>query len=332
MIEKPRLVILGARNIDEVPDLSNFSSEVEIQCAITLEDLQNSLRSAEILLGWDFRADLLRSAWDNASSLRWIHWAGVGVDPILFPELIDSEVILTNSRGVFDRAMAEYVLGLVLNFAKGYSETTSLQSEAQWVHRLTERIDQKHALIVGVGSIGRAIGRMLKSVGMIVSGVGRMERTGDPDFEKFYAGSDLNVALPHADYVVVVVPLTKQTYRMIGDEQFKAMKPSARLINIGRGATVDETALITALQAGKIAGAALDVFENEPLPPESPLWSMAQVIVSPHMSGDFVGYKNALADCFFENYHRYRANKPLLNIVDKSLGFIPSSEGIDTHS
>lgn len=332
MRKKPRLVILGARNVDEVPGISNLASEVEIQCANTLGDLRNSLEGAEILLGWDFRADLLRSAWTNASSLRWVHWAGVGLDSVLFPELIEGEVILTNSRGVFDRAMAEYVLGLILNFAKGYSETTSLQSDARWVHRLTERIDQKHALIIGVGSIGRAIARMLKSVGMIVSGVGRMERNGDPDFEQIYAGRDLNSALPQADYVIVIVPLTEQTYRMIGNEQFKAMKPSARLINVGRGATVDETALITALQAGKIAGAALDVFENEPLPPESPLWSMPRVLISPHMSGDFFGYENALADCFFENYHRYRANKPLLNIVDKSLGFIPDSEETDTHS
>jgi phosphoglycerate dehydrogenase-like enzyme len=332
MIEKPRLVILGARNTDEVPGLSNLVSEVEFQCAHTLENLRTSLEGAEILLGWDFRADLLRDAWENASRLRWIHWAGVGVDPVLFRELVESEVILTNSRGVFDRAMAEYVLGLVLNFAKGYSETTSLQSEARWKHRLTERIDQKHALIVGVGSIGRAIGRMLKNMDLIVSGVGRRERNGDPDFERIYAGSDLNVALPQADYVIVVVPLTEQTYRMISDEQFKAMKPSARLINVGRGATVDESALITALQAGKIAGAALDVFENDPLPPESPLWSMPQVLISPHMSGDFIGYKSALANCFFENYHRYRANQPLLNIVDKSLGFIPGSEETDTNS
>jgi phosphoglycerate dehydrogenase-like enzyme len=329
MTENPRLVILGATKIDEVPGISKLASEVELQCANTLGDLRNSLKGAEILLGWDFRADLLRSAWDKASNLRWVHWAGVGVDPILFPELIESEVVLTNSRGVFDRAMAEYVLGLVLNFAKGFPETTSLQSEAKWKHRLTERVDHKHALIVGVGSIGRAIARMLKSMDMIVSGIGRSKRVGDSDFEQIIASTDLNSALPQADFVIIVLPLTSETNRMFGREQFDLMKPSARLINVGRGATVDESALIHALQEGKISGAALDVFEDEPLPRTSPLWSMPQVIVSPHMSGDFFGYENSLADCFYENYHRYRANKPLLNIVDKSLGYVLASEEPD---
>lgn len=330
MKENPRLVILGASKIDEVPGISKLAREVELQCANTLGDLRNSLQDAEIVLGWDFRADILQGAWDNASNLRWVHWAGVGVDPVLFPELVESEVVLTNSRGVFDRAMGEYVLGLVLNFAKRFPETAILQSEAKWRHRLTERIDHKHALIVGVGSIGRAIARMLKSMDMIVSGVGRRERKGGADFEQIYASSDLNEALPHADFVILVTPLTKQTYRMVSEEQFEAMKPSARLINVGRGATVDESALIIALQEGKIAGAALDVFEDEPLLPESPLWSMPQVIVSPHMSGDFYGNENALADCFYENYHRYRANKPLLNIVNKSLGYVRTSEEPDS--
>jgi phosphoglycerate dehydrogenase-like enzyme len=323
MRDKRRLVILGVRNIDEVPGISNLASEVELNCAKTLGDLRSALEGAEIMLGWDFRADLLRSAWDNASSLRWVHWAGVGVDPVLFPEFIESEVVLTNSRGVFDRAIAEYVLGLILNFAKRFPETTCLQSEAKWKHRLTERIDHKHALIVGVGSIGRAIAHMLTSMNMIVSGVGQRERNGDPDFRKVYASSDLNAALPHADYVIVALPLTVETYQMFGMEQFEAMKPSARLINVGRGATVDESAMIAALQEGNIAGAALDVFEKEPLSPESPLWSVPQVIVSPHMSGDFYGYENALADCFYKNYLRYRANESLNNIVDKSLGYVP---------
>jgi phosphoglycerate dehydrogenase-like enzyme len=157
MRENSRLVILGARNIEEVPGISILASEIELRCANTLGDLRNSLDGAEILLGWDFRVDLLRSAWPNASSSRWIHWAGVGVDPVLFPDLIESSVILTNSRGVFDRALAEYVLGLILSFAKRFPETTSLQAEAQWKHRLTETIEYKHALIVGVGSIGRTI-------------------------------------------------------------------------------------------------------------------------------------------------------------------------------
>jgi phosphoglycerate dehydrogenase-like enzyme len=326
MSGKPRLVVLGANDINEVPGIQNLANEAELLCANTLNELQKSLVGADILLGWDYRADILRQAWDKSASLRWVHWAGVGVDPVLFPQFVESELILTNSRGVFDRAIAEYVLGLILSFTKGFPETTILQSKNQWKHRLTETIENKHALIVGVGSIGRTIARALRNMNMVVSGVGRGERKADPDFEKIYAVNDLDTALPLADFVIAVVPLTEQTHRMFGNDQFEAMKPTARFINVGRGATVNESELIAALEDGKIAAAALDVFENEPLPPENPLWSMPQVIVSPHMSGDFYGYKNELANCFLENYHRYRANEPLNNIVDKSLGFTPSPE------
>jgi phosphoglycerate dehydrogenase-like enzyme len=263
-------------------------------------------------------------AWDNATHLRWVHWAGVGVELALFPEFIESPVILTNSRGVFDRAMSEYVLGMILSLAKRFPETTLLQSEAKWNYRFTEQIDQKCALVVGLGGIGHAIARLLGAAGMIVLGVAREEREDKPTFERIYARRDLNQALRLADYVIIALPLTRETHHMFGREQFEAMKPTSRLVNIGRGPIVDEPALITALREGTIAGAALDVFEEEPLPKESPLWSMPQVIVSPHMSGDFLGYEKAIVECFLRNYARYRDNQPLFNVVDKSLGFVPS--------
>jgi phosphoglycerate dehydrogenase-like enzyme len=140
----------------------------------------------------------------------------------------------------------------------------------------------------------------------------------------------LNTVLPEADYVVIIVPLTDETRGLFGAAQFGAMKPTARLINVARGAVLDEPALVEALARGRIAGAALDVTAIEPLPADSPLWSMPQVIVSPHMSGDFVGYPEVLVAAFIENFRRFRAQQSLLNVVDKASGFVSSTDNQKT--
>jgi len=280
------------------------------------------LPEAEVVLGWDFSAGTLREVWPHARSLRWVHWGGAGVDAVLFPELVQSDVLLTNSRGVFDRPMAEYVLGLIIAFAKRFPETLALQAKRDWRHRIGECLEGRKVLVVGVGSIGREIARVLTRFGMEVSGVGRRKRDTDPDFGHVHATSELDEALPVADYVVLVTPLTADTQNMFGAERFRHMKPTARFINIGRGALVDEAALTAALEQGVISGAALDVFRHEPLPTQSPLWSMPNVIVSPHMSGDFVGYAESLSNLFMDNFRRYRGGATLLNTVDKSLGFV----------
>ncbi|MDX1432342.1 MAG: D-2-hydroxyacid dehydrogenase, partial [Gammaproteobacteria bacterium] len=259
-----------------------------------------------------------------ADRLRWIHWSGAGVDAVLFPDLAASDIVLTNARGIFDRAMAEYVLGVILAFAKDLPRTLELQREHAWEHRLTECIAGRRARVVGVGSIGREIGRVLGAVGMHVEGIGRTARAGDADFSAIHAVADLDRRLGAADYVVLVPPLTEQTRGMMGAAQLRAMRPHARLINVGRGALLDEQALARALERGAIAGAALDVFATEPLPADSPLWDVPGLLVSPHMSGDFHGYPEALAGLFLDNLRRFRAGERLRNVVDKALGFVIS--------
>jgi phosphoglycerate dehydrogenase-like enzyme len=326
MSAKPIIVIQGAADAGQVPGLTEIESDAELRFADSAPDLARALPGADILLGWKFGEGGLRGVWSRADSLRWIHWAGAGVDAVLFPELVESHVILTNSRGIFDRAMAEYVLGLVLCFAKRFPETTRHQEQQLWQHRLTELIIGRRALVVGVGSIGREIARMLSRAGLHVEGVGRRARTGDDDFAAVHAQADLLAVLPEADYVVIVVPLTDETRGFFGTAQLDAMKATARLINVARGAVLDESALVEALAHGSIAGAALDVTAIEPLPADSPLWSMPQVIVSPHMSGDFIGYPEVLVSAFMENFRRFRGQQPLLNVVDKSSGFVSSSD------
>ncbi len=321
-MRKTTIVIQGAASISEVPGIEHIVSQAELVCANNTQQLLEVLPDAEILLGWNFRAGNLRDAWNHANKLRWIHWCGAGIDAVLFPELRESNVVLTNSRGVFDQAMAEYVLGLIIAMTKQFPQTLAFQSQRQWKHRYTECITARTVLVVGVGSIGRVIARLLSATGLVVSGVGTRARDNDADFGAIHNANNLNDVLPDADYVVNIVPLTEKTAHLFGEQQFKAMKPSAYFINVGRGASVDETALIDALKTNEIAGAALDVFEKEPLPENSPLWTLPNVIVSPHMSGDFVGHLEALVTVFIDNFQRYQAGEPLLNIVDKKAGYV----------
>jgi phosphoglycerate dehydrogenase-like enzyme len=304
-----------------VPGIEALAGEAELRFAPDTATLRQALDGAEILFGWSFNAENLRDAWDCTGALRWIHWSGAGVDALMFPELVTSAITLTNTRGVYDRAMAEYVLGLIIAFAKRFPESMTAQAERRWQHKLTERIEGQHALIVGAGSIGREIARLLRAAGMTVAGVGRAARAADPDFGAVHAYDDLNDVLGDADYVIGILPLTEATQNAFGAAQFAAMKPTARFINMGRGPSVDEAALDAALEAGEIAGAGLDVFVAEPLPAESPLWSRPDVIVSPHMSGDYYGHEDDVAALFIDNYHRYRAGEPLRNVIDKQRGF-----------
>ncbi|WP_410576701.1 D-2-hydroxyacid dehydrogenase [Amycolatopsis sp. lyj-108] len=300
---------------------------IEAEAVVRYTDeagLADALSGADAFFVYDFLSTAVPGAWHAADRLRWLHIASAGVDPVLFPGLQESDVVLTNSRGVFDGAIAEYVLGVVLAFAKDFVRSWDLQRRRQWKHRESERISGRRVLVVGTGPIGRSIARMLRAAGMSVAGVGRRPREGDPDFGDVYASSDLARHLPEADYVVAVAPLTEQTKGMFDAGAFAAMKPGARFVNVGRGELVITSDLVGALRDGSLGGAALDVFDTEPLPPESPLWTMENVLISPHMSGDFVGWRNTLVEVFADNFRRWRAGEPLRNVVDKQLGYVPS--------
>ena len=323
MNERTTVVIQGVESAGEVPGLETLAGEASFRCAGSLDALRDALPGAEVLLGWKFDASDVRHAFGRADRLRWIQWGGAGVDAALFPALVESGVTLTNLRGVFDRPMAEYTLGMILAFAKDFRRTGALQRERTWSHRLTGTVAGTRALVVGAGSIGRAIGRTLRSVGIEVELVGRGARDGDPEFGRVHGNEDLDRLLGSADWVVLVTPLTAQTRGMFGAARFAVMKSTARFFNLGRGALVDEPAMIEALAGGVIAGAGLDVFAEEPLPAASPLWEMDNVFVSPHMSGDTRGCDTDMAGVFIENFRRYRAGEPLLNVVDKRLGFVP---------
>jgi phosphoglycerate dehydrogenase-like enzyme len=281
--------------------------------------LAEALGGADVLFVYDFSSSALRSAWPAADALRWVHVAAVGVDAVLFDELIDSAVVLTNSRGIFERPIAEYVLGQILAFAKDFHRSAQAQQAQLWQHFESEPIAGATVTLVGVGPVGRAIARLLRAAGMHVRGVGRTTRS-DGDFGEIT--SDLPAAVADADYVVLAAPLTAQTRGIVDADLLAAMPSRARLINVGRGELVDTDALVAALQARRIAGAALDVVAPEPLPPGHPLWTCPNVVLTPHNSGDIHGWTDALQQQFIANFARYRSGRPLHNVVDKHRGYV----------
>jgi phosphoglycerate dehydrogenase-like enzyme len=179
---------------------------------------------------------------------------------------------------------------------------------------------------VGTGAIGRETARLLRAVGMEVRGAGRTPRSGDPDFGEVAASAELAAHAGWCDYLVNAAPLTEQTRALIDATVFAAMKPSAHLVNIGRGPTVVESDLVAALTGGEIDGASLDVFETEPLPDDSPLWAAPGMVVSAHMSGDVVGWRDALARQFVANAERWLAGEQLENVVDTTLGYVSGGQ------
>ena len=287
--------------------------------------LPDALRGADVLYLWDFFSGAVEPAWKHADSLQWLHVAAAGVDKLLFPSLVDSPVTVTNAHGVFDLPMAEYVLGAMLFSAKGFGQTRDQQHHRVWGRRTTRNIAGARVLIVGTGSIGRCTARLLTAAGADVDGAGRVARTGDPDFGTLHSSADLQTVVGEYDYLVLVAPLTAQTEGMISSAVLAAMAPTAVLINVGRGKLVDEPALVRALDDGGIAGAVLDTFAVEPLPTDSPLWGMGQVLISPHMASDADSWLQDLARQFQGNFLAWYAGKPLPHPVDKALGYVPTS-------
>ncbi len=318
----PVIALLTAPG-ERLPEgLEALESEVEFRLASDGPSLQKALQGAQILCVTDFRTQALAKAWPGADCLEWIHATSAGVDALLTPEVRASDIPVTNARGIFDRCIAEYVLGQIIAFAKDFAGNWQLKRAKQWQHRETEPVAGRSVLVVGAGSIGRTIARLCGAVGMEVDGVGRRARPGDADFGAIYAQSDLISILGDYDFVVIAAPLTPDTEGLFGAAEFKAMQPSARLINIGRGPIVRTQDLVNALIDGDIDGAALDVFEQEPLPADHPLWNLPNVAISAHMAGDFIGWKRALSEQFIDNFRRWQRGDSLMNVIDKQHGFV----------
>jgi phosphoglycerate dehydrogenase-like enzyme len=321
----PNVLVIGRQAGKTPPALPESKSGARYAFADDLDAVRAKIAQAEIVFHYGQPRDALRELWGDTGRLRWVHVGGVGVNWALFPALIESNVVITNSRGVFDVTMPEYVLTMMLAMVKDLPGTVAAQQEERWQHRLLRPLAGGRAVIVGAGSIARSTGRMLRSMGLETILVGRTERAGDLAEGRIRGISDLPKLLPAADWLITLVPLTATTRGLIGAAEFALLPPGARLVNVGRGPVVVEAALIDALRSGDLAGAALDVFETEPLPAGHPFWSMPNVIVSPHIGGDVVDTPAAYTESFLANQRRYNNDEPLHDIVDKRLGYVPTT-------
>ncbi|MGZ5353132.1 MAG: D-2-hydroxyacid dehydrogenase [Actinomycetota bacterium] len=319
-----RVVVMGATAEAPPPGIGVLSDVVDLAFADTEAELAAALASADVVFAWRPRSGLLEPVWEHAGDLRWLQASSAGVEDLLFPALVSSEVVVTNARGVFDGAMAEHVVAMLLLFARGIPATIEQQRARAWRPHDSERLEGRHLLVVGAGSVGRTIGRTCGALGMHVRGVATTARPGDAVFEAVLGSGDLLDGCAWADVVVDALPGGPGTRRVFDESAFDAMGPSTRFVNVGRGSSVDQGALVRALEEGRLGGAALDVFEVEPLPADSPLWGLPNVVVTPHASGGYGGWREAVVEVFLENLERYLTDRPLRNVVDKERGYVPS--------
>lgn len=291
------------------------------------EDFLARLPEAEVLCAINV-PDNVREV---APRLRWLQYPGAGVDGLRPTGLLDadSNVIVTTASGIHAASISEYVFGSMLMFNRKWPEMVRLQDQHVWPrnagwYNLGGRELDGHTLgIVGLGSIGRRIAQLGHAFGMQVLATRRSVQAGekDPDVDELYPMERLHDMLQRGDYVVIAVPLTPATEKLIGEAELQAMRPNTYLINIARGRVIDEAALIRALNEKWIAGAGLDVTEEEPLPAESPLYTMPNVILTPHISGVSTEYDKRLTQLFADNLQRYRRGEPLRNLYEPERGY-----------
>jgi phosphoglycerate dehydrogenase-like enzyme len=259
----------------------------------------------------------------RAPALRWLHARSAGLDGVLTPAVVGHAALLSNGRGVFAPALAEFVVAALLHFAKDVPRLLHAQRAGSWEPFDMRALAGGTVGIVGYGSIGRETALRLRPFGMRVLALRQRPElsAADPLVDETLPPARLRELAERSDAIVVTAPLTPQTRGLFGRDAIAAMKPSAVLVNVGRGPVVDEPALVAALEARRIAGAALDVFETEPLAPGHPFWRLPNVLLSPHCADHVPGWIEAATRVFLENLERFRRGEPLANVVDKTRGY-----------
>ena len=278
---------------------------------------------AEVYLnGFKLKPTTLHKVLAAAPGIRWQQTPSAGVNHILTPIFLEHDIILTNGAGVHAIPISEFVLTLILYHAKQLCELQADHDQCIWEKSwlVLPELANSTVLIVGTGNIGQAVASRAKAFGARVWG-GRRRPEPLPNFDKIVGTDEWHALLPEVDYIVVATPLTPETKGLIDEKVLRSLPSHAYLINVGRGAVVDESALTKALTEGWIAGAGLDTVSIEPLPPESPLWSLPNLLITPHTSAISPALKERIAALFLDNLERYRAGQPLRNVVNKQAGY-----------
>jgi len=328
---------LTPAEIKQLEQLSGGAEVVDRRCRSQAEMIEAAAGGCDVLFSFRAPDALIR----QAPGLKWIQFLSAGADHVMKGELqARKEIAITNASGIHSTPIAEYTIASMLAWSHGFHVTMRAQIRREW-KRNWDFMDSVDSLrgktlgVIGYGSIGRETARMGQALGMTVLALKRNpdERRdtgwsppgiGDPEGRipaRWYGPDGYTAILRDSDFITVTLPATPATRRVIGRAEIAAMRPHAYLVNIGRGEVIDQEALIEALRDKRIGGAGLDVFEREPLEPESPLWDLENAILTPHMSGSFKGYNSACCELFAENLGRFVKGAPLLNVVDRALGY-----------
>ena len=314
----------GELSQDEIAQTAALAPGLRILLSRDQAEIEANLDDIEIAVR-DFPYDLI----SKAPNLRWFQQWPAGADWLMeHPAAVEHPFVLTNTSGLHADCICDHVFALLLGLARNIQPVLLAQPRREWINQYAPRPHPhifetagKTMLVVGTGSIGTRIAETARAFKMRLLGLRRHPEREIEGLERLYGPHELLDALPQADIVVVALPLTHQTQGMFGEDQFKAMKRGTYLVNIGRGAILDEAALVRAVESGWIAGAGLDAFATEPLPPESPLWSLENVLITPHYAGNTPLYHEKGMRIFFDNLERCIKGLPLQNVVDKRAGY-----------
>src|ERR1700730_4704085 len=317
------LLVISDPSASNLRLLEKLPEPVEVRVGNDPEFLKTHAPDADVIVNGSHHGELLHAVFPYARRVKWIHVLSAGVEKLLFPELIANPAPLTNGRGVFKDSLAEFSMASILFFAKDLRRLVSSQEAGKWEQFDVVQIRGQVLGVVGYGEIGRETGRLARALGMKVVAVRRRAElsANDSDLERAYPPEGLREMLSVSDYVVVSTPLTSETRGLIGDAQLRAMKSSGVIINVGRGPVIVEPALIAALTEKRIRGAALDVFDVEPLPAGHPFYKLDNVLLSPPSADHVAGWADSAMNRFLENFERFRNGQPLENMVDKKAGY-----------
>jgi phosphoglycerate dehydrogenase-like enzyme len=317
------ILVLANPTEPRLAQLEQLPPETGIAVGLTPEAFENAAPDATVIFSWAFSQELLREVLAMAPRVRWIHTRAAGVDHLLFPELVASPAVLTNGKGVFSPSLGEWVLGAIFYFAKDFRRLIRSQAQGKWDPFTVTEIAGQTLGIIGYGDIGRAIATRTRAMGMRVLGVNRGGPQRDDDLlvEQIFASAGRIRMIEQCDYIAVAAPLTAETRGLVGEAEFAAMKPDAVVINVGRGPVIDEGALVRALTQKRIKGAALDVYDCEPLPQGHPLYYLDNVLLSPHCADHTATWLDEAMRFFLAQYERFHKGEPLWNVVDKDAGY-----------
>ena len=295
----------------------------DVMDARTADDRRRTFPTADVILS----ARMTSEEAQLCERVKWIQSTAVGVGSLLVPEIVDRDIIVTNARGCHAEPIAEHAIALALAVRRSLHTAVRRQIDRVWAQEELEDVPcppirQSRMLVVGLGEIGTRVARLAAGLGFSVTGLRRrLDQPVPEGVGRVIASGELIDELRQTDVLILAAPRTSETRAMIGAEEFAAMKPAAVLVNVGRGRLVDEQALVNALRQGRIAGAAIDAFEREPLPDDHPLWALPNVLVSPHIAAFGTDYWKPAVDLFLENVARYTSGQPLKNVVDKRSGY-----------